>query len=212
MNLVMSCESVRAVLSGAKTQMRIPIVPQPALHRVDNEKIPAPVESVEVVGPWAHFYGPLEKPHSRSGNRSGGMFTVCCRQGKVGSQLWIQETWCQAYARSKNHSDVKNHPGVIFLADGPDYNSPTSSDYHSWGRDRKKTWKPAVTMPRWASRLTLEITALTVERLQQVTEAGAAAEGFERREHFIRAWDEKQTQGFDANPWVWLITFQLAAT
>ncbi len=199
MNLVMSCESVRAVLSGAKTQMRIPTTPQPALHRVDNEKIPAPVESVEVIGPWAHFYGPLENPHPRSGSRSGGMFTVRCRQGKVGDRLWIQETWCQPYARSKESS------GVIFLANGPDYNSPTR-------RDKKKTWKPAVTMPRWASRLILEITALQVERLQQITEAGAVAEGFERREHFIRAWDEKHTQGFDADPWVWLITFRPVTT
>lgn len=88
------------------------------------------------------------------------------------------------------------------------------------------TWNPSIFMPRWASRITLEITDVRVERVQEITEEDARAEGFpgERwatghgdyseiapSEQFRELWDKLNASrgfGWDANPWVWVIEFK----
>lgn len=83
-------------------------------------------------------------------------------------------------------------------------------------------WKSPRCMPRWASRLTLEVTAVRVERVQEITCEGITAEGVpgydghvmtnaERRRAFAGPWDAinaKRGAGWDANPWVWVIEFR----
>lgn len=83
-----------------------------------------------------------------------------CPYGTVGSRLWVRETWAQADLR---HSIVP----VLYRADGDA--QPVLDD----------RWRSPIHMPRWASRLTLEILSVRVERVQAISEADARAEGVE---------------------------------
>ena len=110
---------------------------------------------------------------------------VDCPFGVVGQGLWVRETWAKA-------GEVGDH--TEYRADNPD---PLS------GR-----WRPSIHMPRWASRLSLTITDVRVQRLQDISEADAEAEGFDCRDLFACTWVNLYgPKSWLANPWVWAITF-----
>ena len=129
---------------------------------------------------------------------------IRCRFGVPGDRLWVREMW--AYWGS-----LETPANVIYRADG----------------DKSATrWRPSIHMPRWASRLTLEVTEVRAERLQAITdeeiclELGAPlrweAEGPEpyRRDlrgSFAVLWDAIHTKlhRWSDNPWVWVIAFNL---
>ena len=77
-------------------------------------------------------------------------------------------------------------------------------------------WKPSIHMPRLASRITLEIVSVRVERLKEISEADALAEGVIRcdsfttlRNSFGRVWEQiNGTGSWEANPWVWVVEFK----
>ena len=97
---------------------------------------------------------------------------LACPFGVVGGRLWVRETW-------RPFTNMAA-PGCVI-------------DYAASSRDRSAIrWRPSIYMPRWASRLTLEITAVRVERAQEISETDALAEGFEA--------DKEETwwEGFDA--------------
>src|SRR5690606_16958235 len=82
-------------------------------------------------------------------------------------------------------------------------------------------WRPSIHMPRWASRLVLEVTGVWVERLQAISEADALAEGIEADKYhgldraaaraYSELWEQINGPGsWDANPWVWVVEFRLA--
>lgn len=141
-----------------------------------------------------------------------------CPFGKVGDRLWVRETWCP-----HKYSDP-NKKHAYYRADHPDWIA---------GEDITG-WKPSIHMPRWASRITLEITDIRVERLQDISEEDARAEGvlpfahigkdqkiafdLNRRnqgEHphtvaFASLWDgiANEDTKWKSNPWVWVIRFR----
>lgn len=129
-----------------------------------------------------------------------------CPYGQPGDRLWVRETWaCDEYGRRHQSQ------GMVYYR----------ADAESMG-----TWRPPIHMPRWASRIDLEITAVRVERVREISEADACAElgaplvwpGPDpepyRRDMigaFANIWDEiysKRGYGWDINPWVWVVEFK----
>lgn len=116
----------------------------------------------------------------------------------------MRETWCPS-------------------PDGPIYRA-TEEDAGSLEPDDRNIWKPSIHMPRWASRLTLEVVAVRVERVQEIAEADAMAEGVEYGLHlpghprqctarwqFMKLWDSINAArgfGWDSNPWAWVVEFK----
>lgn len=128
------------------------------------------------------------------------IWTKHCPYGTVGDRLWVRETHMISF-------------GEIAYA---------ATDQHLVGCDK---WRPSIHMPRWASRLTLEITGVRVERLQEISDSDAMAEGvpcepvfdtdrgidgqvFARKE-FQSLWQSiNGPESWAANPWVWVIEFK----
>jgi hypothetical protein len=123
-----------------------------------------------------------------------------CPFGKVGDRLWVREKWSR----------------VEWPGEG------TRIEYKAdWGKSGGHLrWKPAIHMPRFASRITLEITGIGVERVQDITEAGALAEGVtklyrgctrydgEARGTFQYLWDTLHPGSWNKNPLVWVLSFR----
>lgn len=89
---------------------------------------------------------------------------VRCKYGSVGDALWVRESFRQAYPKTSYSA------GLVYRADAP---KACGMDEYS---DRHR-WKPSIHMPRWASRITLEIISVRVERLQSISGSDAANEG-----------------------------------
>lgn len=128
-----------------------------------------------------------------------------CPYGTVGDRLWVRETYSPF--RSSPTLELNCH----YKADGD-------------GLLPDEKWKPSIFMPRWASRITLEITDIKVERVQDITEDDAQAEGVKfnffasdrvwatYRSSFISLWDSINTKrgySWESNPYVWVISFKV---
>ena len=130
-----------------------------------------------------------------------------CPYGQPGDRLWVRETFGH-FERNENFA-----PGceVFYRADGESL--------------AVEPWRPSIHMPRWASRITLEITGVRVERLQKIDIADAQAEGVSDTGAFILdgegneqggpiaeyavLWEQINGPGsWDANPWVWVLDFK----
>lgn len=126
-----------------------------------------------------------------------------CLHGQVGDRLWVRETHSLQHGYSSDFSGQS----VWYWADG-------NHQYGDWSKPR-----PSIHMPRWASRITLEITKVRVERLNSISEGDAIAEGFDNlinypppcgythRGAFANTWDAIYTN-WSNNPWVWVIEFK----
>lgn len=136
-----------------------------------------------------------------------------------GDILYVRETWCALPVNEAGH--MRGHSVYYYKADG---------DLRPEGWRGK--WKPSIHMPKEAARIWLRVTDVRVERLQDVTEDGAKAEGaidnrgfihspeneydniHTAREHFAEIWNNtiKKSDldrfGWNANPWVWMIEFE----
>jgi len=133
---------------------------------------------------------------------------LACRYGQPGDRLWVRETWRHieggaVYDAAGGLMD-SHDPETIYRADRPHFPGP---------------WRPAIHMPRWASRIALEVTGVRVERLHEISEADAIAEGVNNslhlpggrfaRENFAHLWWTINGDGsWDANPWVWVVDFR----
>jgi hypothetical protein len=94
---------------------------------------------------------------------------LACPYGQPGDRLWVREAW---HDNSGAYELGKSQP-VYYRA-----------DYHNGAYDTVLRWKPSIHMPRWASRIALEITSRRLEHLQAISDADAIAEGIERGQGF----------------------------
>lgn len=142
-----------------------------------------------------------------------------CPYGQPGDRLWVRETFADLQGTGIEHRPISSGPlqRYAFAAD-------TKPGSH--GDEARKEfgvkWKPSIFMPRTASRITLDITGVRVERLQDISEADAAAEGvsakhtadahYTAREAYAVLWGQINGGGsWHLNPWVWVIEFKKAS-
>lgn len=145
-----------------------------------------------------------------------------CPYGQPGDRLWVRETWQHANFPFGPYDDSCQ---VFYRADYMD--DPHGPDGEKSPEGKYRNWKPSIHMPRSASRILLEITSVRVERLQDISESDACAEGARSadlvtgrecildpksgsyRLHFSDLWEQINGAGtFVANPFVWVIEFK----
>jgi hypothetical protein len=143
----------------------------------------------------------------RDDNRD--LMSMASPYGMRGDTLWVRETFriCRDFdgtspaLASKYAEEDRHFLGARYEADG----EPNPLD--GWGRRR-----PAIHMPRWASRITLRVTSVRVERLGAIGEGDAMAEGFDSVSAFFYLWDEingpRPGCAVSENPWVWVVGFE----
>lgn len=140
-------------------------------------------------------------------NECAASLTASCPYGAPGDRLWVRENW---------------RPLMDHLSEctGPkDIRYAASVSEAEWAISK---WRPSIHMPRWASRITLTITNVRVQRLRTISEADAIAEGCPAvslhaldcsstppSEHFRQLWERINGSGsWEQNPWVWALTFE----
>lgn len=173
---------------------------------------------------------------------SRGLGVVRCPFGSPGDRLWVRETW-------RYHGWTEDGaPWIKYAADYstrlveriPDEWSDRLADI--WadlsddanmaidGRAADRKWRPSIFLPRWASRLTLEVVSVRVERLQEIDELDALHEGVQgqavdgvldgkpgryvvgsARDEFAALWDSINADraAWASNPWVWRVEFKV---
>ena len=209
--IIMSGDHPRKILDGTKTLTR---------RTSGLEGVNTKPDDWELIGLNASGLWEFSNRHIDLGVRCK------CPYGQVGDRLWVRETW--AVSRLYNNLAprlIDKDATVLYFADG--------KEKSYWiGRTR-----PSIFMPRWASRITLEITEVRVERLQEISDEDAIAEGIERHtdsgnnifwfevasdyhgstqsvtaiEAFGKLWDSlnaKRGYSWESNPWVWVINFK----
>lgn len=218
------------ILEGRKTQTRR-IAWQCDIHRDIRKKMPdAPVKWAGAVYPacesgWVSWYpgkGPLNGASLPESTKQQYAKGFECPHGRLGDRLWVRETWGDVTLAFQSHENEE--PEVIaFRADEGVYNA------HSMKRLEKMSdsgivapkWKPAIFLPRRFSRITLEITNVRVERLREISEEDAEAEGctgdhradrdLDAAQEFRSLWDSinGKRASWESNPWVWVVEFKL---
>ena len=169
------------------------------------------------VKPQPTHFNPVGVPR-RVIPTGGPSDVIRCPYGQPGDRLWVRETFrgCRAYeVQGYPPKDWGNKP-IWFEADGAPPGRPDQWASRS---------RPSIHMPRWASRITLEVTGVRVELLQDISEADAAAEGARptlapldsvrlgavgtAKDGFLQIWESINGAGsWDANPFVWVVTFR----
>lgn len=209
--MIFNGEMVRAILDGRKTQTRRIMKNQPA---GDYPETPALIRNVGTGFQWHGLYG------------ESSIFN--CPLGSIGERIWVRETF-------RVHSRASDVATLVYRA----------SVRNSWTEQTHRVpvavcnkpaipekWTPSIHMPRWASRITLEITDVRVERLHNISERDSLREGlfqlpasgryclqpgmqyFGMASHSAKevySWLWASIYGEEswaANPWVWVIEFK----
>jgi len=206
-------DMVRAILSGRKTQTR----------RV--------IRRTKCIG-WLIEPGWSDEYVQHPGNH----LIECCPYGSPGDRLWVRETWATVWPDIDREYALEECD-LEYRADLP----PGCTDYPGgWpagearGNPDAPKWKPSIHMPRWASRISLDVTGVRIERVQGISKRDAIAEGIRWSEAFPEGyvrpglyhgfgsaqqafqslWDDinaKRGYSWQSNPWVWVIEFRARA-
>lgn len=139
---------------------------------------------------------------------------VACPYGKQGDRIWVRETWCK----------WKDPDEFRYFADfSPRYGASERGTIS--GVERVEKWFSSSRMPRWVSRITLEIVRVRVERVKDISNEDALAEGhtplldlndgkvlLRPTDRFAEQWDfssHSKNVPYHRNPWVWVIKFKV---
>lgn len=200
--MIFNGEMVRAILDGRKTQTR-----RPVKFPVHDKNLGCELAGNELAGELS------------AGNYLNSAF------GKPGDRIWVRETF-------RVHSRATDVATLVYKA----------SVRNSWTEQthrvpvsvcnkpaKPEKWTPSLHMPRWASRILLEITGVRVERLNAISEENAASEGVAQFrggfwKHYQPGWTQHQLsargsfvtlwksiydeENWQSNPWVWVIEFK----
>jgi hypothetical protein len=194
---------IKALLAGTKTQTRRIVKDRHSpfgmwgkdkelgMGRIYMPEEPAPVGSV----PWWEL----------GGINGAGQH---CPYGKLGDRLWVRETW---NAMPVDEDGEAGYPYSPIPKEKP---SGACIVYAAGGDDGP--FRPSIHMPRWASRINLEIVSIRVERLQEIGQGAACSEGcpagHEPIDWFTGLWEAINGPGsWEKNPWVWVIEFRRVA-
>jgi len=153
-----------------------------------------------------------------------GEWFLKCKYGVPGDRFWVRETWAPG--------DDLNPPETVWYRADNSLRGIDGQALDTYAMQEPR-WKPSIHMPRWASRITLEVTDVRIERLQEITQGDVLGEGLELphdglnttfdpiqkaclHPELMRDWkalwdglNAKRGYGWDANPWVWVIGFKV---
>jgi hypothetical protein len=194
--ILFSTPMVKAIMEDRKTKTRRVINPQPVINLDDKRKVTIPVNRMHGLIDTLGFFSVEDYIKNKA-------------RYEVGNILWVRETWRPAEVKCNGGADY------FYYADG-------FSDASSKSETGRAKWKPSIHMPRKAARIFLRVTDVKIERLQDITEEDAEAEGVKAygqnncsgtsaRIAFAELWDglnEKRGYGWRKNPWVWVYTFE----
>lgn len=213
--MIFNGEMVRALLDGRKTQTRRIMAPQPA-DDIERCIFPNP----EAIG-WK----------SSLRHKHGSTTAHFCHYGKPGDRIWVRETFqgplfdydlMDSYC--KDPTPFEKPEFCVYKADGV-----PAPEFYDADDELHCCWRPSIHMPRWASRILLEITNVRVERLNSIHDVDAMREGIQNlttcshadfgipgavnAQHPVRAfqllWESIYgADSWRANPWVWVIEFK----
>lgn len=165
--ILFNADMVRALLDGRKTQTRRLVKPQPH-GEVPSSILPGWYEPLRVGRDGIEYPG---SPVYGFASEYQGWPSPF---GAPGDRLWVRETCCIAPKRFAAPDD-----SCVIDTDGDPRHISYKADGHPEDamREYGLKWRPSIHMPRWACRLTLDVTAVRVERLQDISEDDAKAEG-----------------------------------
>ena len=195
-----------AIIEGRKTVTRRPVLPMPGLQSkwLTQDLItrsPSLRTATLSADLGSKLGAQMEHP---DGGPLGWVRSPCA----PGDRLWVREAWRVSEAtiglceyRCGGSAEPAIDPAYEYEATLERWQSKT----------RGGKWAPSIHMPRWASRTTLDVLTVRVERLQSMAEEDARAEGFATLADFIATWDAiYPAMPWSSNPWVWVIEFKRA--
>lgn len=208
--ILFNSEMVRAILDGRKTMTRRVVKPMSK-----NQAEWLTPELINSVPHGEMIKGGWQMHHPRADTDYMGVHVehdsplgwVRCPYGQPGDLLWVRETFL-----------IKLNGDAFYRAD-----DPTASGWNSGSATTK--WRPSIFMPRWASRITLRVFDVRVERVQEISVSDMRAEGVAygpaRPGEFsiqstVREWENlwdsinaKRGYSWNSNPWVWVVSFEM---
>ncbi|EDC3201756.1 hypothetical protein LHN82_004280 [Salmonella enterica] len=208
--MIFNAEMVRAILDGRKTQTRRIMAIQPEHSELGLRRV---IDSKNGRDNGKYFWSQSDARGLKMRSKVFG-----CPYGEVGDRIWGRETY-QGPLFDYEHMES-------YLEDSSKFYKPEFCVYRADGKPAPEFydaddnlhcgWRPSIHMPRWASRITLEITGVRVERLNSITESDAEAEGVTDTgfgdllvDGYRYLWKSIYgEESWVANPWVWVIEFK----
>ena len=211
--MIFNAEMVRAILDGRKTQTRREV------------KLNLDIARLATTYDWAtslaanHYQGLTEEQIQQKAESlrgvihpvildNGQMVSIICPHGKPGDRIWVRETFCPV-----DDTQYGGEKWVDYRAT-PRYEASHPAGWDSAPNDAEALkWRPSIHMPRWASRILLEITDVRVERLNAISEEDAQREGvhtevwdqtvvarnYAARDEFFQFWSEDMPHYVEMN-------------